>query len=1378
MTYPLKGLVLHLHSALANKGYSQGVNSAPVTEWFDLTRKGNNGSLINFDTTQDRGWVGINNLTDPYSLYFNGLNNHVVIPKNSELLPTDSGFTFETWVRPVKSGYIVSYGGSSEQGFSLYFDLDNLEIIAKVNTPTNKMTFVFNNINYRTWQHISLLYDGQRLWAMLNAAPQGFSIPELTTCTVPNSPLALGKSSTANDGFFSGNIATLRVYSRALEWSEISDSYGSGYLLNSKVSDIPSRGLVLWRKDLNSNINVSMVTKVKARYETRNVGLNDLPSQIGVTHYNELYGDLDVNPIAYIRAKYDTVCYSSNDLQSEIKVTKPNNLPCMLSINPYTRLVGKYDSEPLHQPDLESNISVNNPYDLVSSLFVNLEEVSITARYSTDRASYDDLPSLIEVNHVSDLVSLIGVNLNINRYMRANYQIDTVEISDLESSITVSSTSHLPSTVSIFSTSYMRARYGTSGIFIEDLLSTITITGVSELKGNVAVPVKTTLTARYGISPLITVDLPTELGIKEWDELSSNLFVNPRSYMRAAYIVEPIYFEWLPSSIDVKGTSELKSSIFVMKPLILRAHYDLIERPNRTTKLYPNRDAFVREFFPKLNYGIETQMYVGSVGSPFPEKYRSLVGFDITSIPTENTEIGRAILRLYYDGRGAGSKTIQVLEPNGQWTEKGVTWANQPTSVSQGFSKTFEVGDKAGYIEVDVTELVKSWHKFNKPNFGFLLKALNEIEVTNKGFYTKEAVERRPELEITYYDMQVYSSNYSLINANMTVRQSKTRDLKGSLKIKDNKGASSLPANLRVHQPNELECFIWINYPQIESEIVVRRKEDRELPSSLVIRTVDADDLVSSISANEREKPSSIYVPYRYDTESDITVRRWGNPDTDGGQLPSEIGVSEVNKDSSIYILYRDDLLSSFDVRLWAKEDDPQNNLPSNFEITRNFELHGDLEIKERAQIDGGISIRVEKFDDQPSNVYVRFRDDLIGYGNIGNPNLNCSIEVWEKSLLQGSLKVRREDGTSLPSIINIPIGGWDTIPSTINLRMMHDVPGKITVMSGNLQSSIAVPMNANRNLLSVLDVRVRRSSDLESNLGINSGNFYSEISVRVPDHYDKAGKLTVRQEDDANLPIEGYVRNWVNLFSRMAVSKPRYRDLYSYFKVRCEDWSDLVNSITVRQWGDPEKNGGQIDSGITVRVEDKHDQDSSIAVRREDWDDLGGTILVKQISDLPSDTTVKQTDKEDLASWIAVYELYELYGEITIRQWGDPTKDGGDLHSSITVRQYAERDLNGLIKVFEHYNVDGSISVRRWGDPNKDGGQLPSTIAVRVVRSNDKPSDITVRQKDAKDLWTYIFAVRQYGESDLPVTALVKRVSNLECSIEIVTAYPYAYIM
>lgn len=1382
MTYPLKGLVLHLHSALANQGVSQGVNSIPVSTWFDLTRRGHSGILTNFNFSQDKAWTGNNLPSDPYSLYFNGLNNYAVIPKHSEFLPTDPGFTFETWVRPVKSGYIVSYGTSSEQGFSLYFDLNSLELRAQVNTPTKRLFFVFSDISVKSWQHVTLIYDGSRLWGILNAAPQGFSLPVNENHNVTNYNLTLGKNSASNNDYFEGNIATFRVYNRALDWEEVSESYNSGFIITSSVSDMPSRFLVLWRDDLTSTLNVSMTTRLHAKYDTVGFGYDDLSGTAQVKRPSDLSSSLDINPRVSLSVKYDVENYGSDDLQSSISVCRHDNLPSSLAINPYTKLVGHYDVEEVHLSDLTSSLEVSSfPSQIWSYITVDLKEVGLSAKFDIHKSSYADLGGIIEVEHTNDLPSSIGVNLNVSRYMRVKYLTEPSYINDLQSEINVMSTSDLDSSIQVSVTSFVRARYGTIEVVINDLPSTLTITSTKELSSYITVGLNSRMSAKYNISPIYLSDLPMVLGIKEFDELYGEMFINLRSILRTSYEVTPIYFAWLPSEVTVKAVNDLQSKVFVSKPLVLRARYELTERPNYTVKLYPVKDAFVREFFPKLNYGTEVQMYTGKAGSPFPERYRSFIGFDLLSIPKENTEIGKAVLRLYYDGRGDGTQTVQIIEPNSGWTETGITWANHPMpdmATYNGFSVIGAVGGNAGYVEFDVTSLVRAWHNQEKPNYGLLLKAVDESTNLLKGFYTKEAIEQRPELVVTYYDMQVYSDDYSYVSGELTVKQNKTKDLPSILTVRQYLSWVDLTSSLKVHKPGDLESVIWINRPQVNGSLKVRQKGLNDLSASIVVKVVQIDDLESTISANEKEKPSSIYVLYRDNIDSEITVSRWGDPWLDGGQLLSEIGVSEVNKESSIYVLYRDDLDSVVDVRVWSDDTDPQNNLLIEFEITRSFELLGELNVNERSDIGGSLDIRVEEFTDQPSEIYIKYRDDLYSYGNIGNPRLKSYIDVWSYSLLDGSVTVRLDGISELPSTIDIPLGDTSSIPSTLNLRMMSDIPGSITVLSGNLQSFISIPINGQKDIVSVLNVRVRRVSDLGSNLGIVSGNFYSELSVRVSSYRDLLGNLTVRRSEKDEIPIEGYVRPWVNLFSYIAASKPRYRELYSELNARQTGWNELPGQIAVRVWNDPWTDGGQLDGSISIRVWDTNDQESNIAIRRDDFNDLQGYVQAKQVNDLDTGITVRQFGYSDFNASVAVYKHYELYSDATIRRWGDPEADGGQIPSSITVRQYEEKDLDGLVKVFEHYNVDSTISVRRWGNPYIDGGQIPSSIAIRVWGSKDLAGTVVARQKNASDLWTYIFSVRRSDIIDLPANATIKRVSDIVGSIEVITAYPYAYIM
>ncbi|MCY8745119.1 DNRLRE domain-containing protein [Bacillus licheniformis] len=1371
MTYPLKGLVLHLHSSLANEGTSQGTDSAPVTSWYDLTGSGNTGYLSGFDF--DSGaWVGSNSTSDPYALYFNGIGSSVAVKANPELLPSDSGFTLETWIKPSKSGYVLSLGDSGQRGFSLYYDHAKFELTAQVTTSTKVMSFVFSDVGTTSWSHITLLFDGDRLWGLLNAAPKGFSLPQVGEYLDSKDELTIGKSSNTSAGYFEGKIAIVRVYSRALEWEEVSESYASGLLITTKHAELHGRGTILWRKDLTSSLDVSSVTKMRGKYNLLNTGVTELVSAVNVTSSKDMICTIDINPIARLSLKYDVTKLKESDLPSRVDIKAHTSLSGTLNINTSSKLEVKYAHfSPLHQPELTSNIYVKNRYELLSAVTVYPSIIQMGAKYKTNKVNRTDLTSSIKVKRAADLNSGMRVNVGSGSIARVSYNIKPIHTTDLSSKIFIQSTGNLTSSVNVASTTRMQATYGIAGIIVNNLPSKLTISSVKDLSSSLEVSIKSCMRAKYQTIPQYFEDLYSTLGVNEVAELYGEMFISFKSRLHARYEVTPIYFSSLPSEITVRRVTDLSGNVIVNKMVEMRASYNLIERPKFGVKIHSDKDAFVREFFPKMNYGSEISMYTGKANSPFPEKYRSLVGFNISPIPKENTEVGKATLRLYYDGRGEGYQDIQAVESGSQWTETGVTWANHPAPAANGFSVTGSVGGKAKYVEFDVTEIVKEWHSSSKPNFGLILKALDESEGLLRGFYTKEANERRPELEVTYYDLQVYSEGYSYILSDLQVRERNHKELKCNLDIKNNSALSDLESDFHVHQPRELECIIWINYPELRGAVGVSLSKFEDLPSSILIRVKDSMDLEGSLSANEVEKPSTVYVLYSDDVESKLTIRTWGDPHS-GGQLVSRISISEVNKDSRVYILHRSEIKSDLSVRVWSDDFDDQNSILSDIEVSRSFELACDLEVKNVEDLACKLEVRTENCNDRPSQLFIKFREDLEGHGNIGNPNLKSSIQVWEKSILQGLITPRLNDGSNLASAITVPLGNWGDLTSQLTLRMNFDILGSVVVNSGNLQSFITVPINGNKSLLSTLDVRVKRASDLSVRFDINSGNFFSEMAVRVPSEDEINCSLVVKQETYDSLESVITVRPWVNLFSNISINKPRYKDIYSELGIRRTDYLDITGDLNIQSWSDPWTDGGQLDSALSVKSWGTNGLESSILVRRADFSDMPGQIRTKQTSEVDSGIVIRQSSSSDLISSVAVYELYELFGQAVVRRQGDPESEGGQLLSSITVRKSVDEDLDSVVAVYEHCNVVSSVTVRQ-----NERTEMTGSVSIRRSGTADQISRLSVRQIGVIDLKSEL-KIRRTNKEDLPAKALIKKTSNLSGTIDVKTAYPYSYIM
>ncbi|MCY8369034.1 hypothetical protein MOD02_21270, partial [Bacillus spizizenii] len=158
-----------------------------------------------------------------------------------------------------------------------------------------------------------------------------------------------------------------------------------------------------------------------------------------------------------------------------------------------------------------------------------------------------------------------------------------------------------------------------------------------------------------------------------------------------------------------------------------------------------------------------------------------------------------------------------------------------------------------------------------------------------------------------------------------------------------------------------------------------------------------------------------------------------------------------------------------------------------------------------------------------------------------------------------------------------------------------------------------------------------------------------------------------------------------------------------------------------------------------------------------------------------------------------------------------------GSLPSTVSVNKSRYQDKLGLIDIrkSDSYDVAASAEIRAWNDPWSDGGQLSVSISVRNWGTDDIPSQVSVRFFEATDVYgsltinqiselTGTVEVQSFGEdnlvgkidvyehsellggirtrvsddSDLKSTTMIKISNDLSSGIEVITAYPYAYIM
>ncbi|QNR70410.1 DNRLRE domain-containing protein (plasmid) [Paenibacillus peoriae] len=1249
------GLIFSLHASLADKGLSRGINgTSPTSQWYDLSGKGNHGSLSGFSYESESGWTGKNTLADPYALYFNGFSNHVDAGKN---VKPPGDLSFEAWFYYVGGGVVLSTGGQdNNQGFAIVFN-ENSELELHVKTATKSAKVNLGPQTRTKWYHVAGTFDSKTgfFYAFLNGAPAGRgSIVDGGSVNAPTN-LTIGKHQTQNNGYFRGAVVAVRVYDRALSMDEVGRNYLDGYLFTETKSDQYGHIVVPERKDLRSSLRVSIATKLAVSYGIKPTGTGNMLSSLDVKKHDNLDSSIIINPSVFVRGKYSITPVGGTDLESSVSVNQRKDLEGNITIAPHMVLRAKYKIEPLQRSDVESSITVNQAGILPGQIAI-APNAKVTANYGVDGLEASDLHSSIEVKGLGNLPGFIGVNTHSR--MTARYNISGISTADLPSSLGITAVNQIKSSIKVNSHSQMRAKYGVIVAGLGDLPSSLTISSVSNLKGNISVSSTAMMTATYDIMPGGTADLQSTLGIASTADLPSSLWIKPETYMRAKYNVTGLYTADLPSSLTIKETADLPSLIRISPYTMMRSSYNVIEPPTYTTTVYPNKDAFVRESIPKLNYGTEEQMFVG-YSSSSKERFRSYVDFDLLNagIPDTNATIQKAVLRVYLGSGGSAGRKVQVVEPVAEWAERGLTWVNQPyphyfdspASAYDGIIVTKDMSGSTGYVEFDVTEAIYKWHKREKEQYGFILKALNEYEDYTFSFDTKEQKANRPHLEITYYDTRIFSFGTSSVVSEMTIRRNPTSDLKSSMFIRSFQGKTELPGSIFVDNPRDWFSYISTNRPSLVGGADVRQAARSEHEGSIsVSQKAIPSEHEGELDVSKPSLPISIYVPYRDDIYSTIAARRWG--------IPSEIAGSAI--------INRPSLPGEVGIRIWSSTD-----WASQFNINQP-DLISNITIMEKSNLEGQIGVRQANEDDLEVEGYLRYRDDLEGSIRLHKPWMEGHAEVYYSSMIPSKITVRGFEDDDLKS--SIMVTPRQDLSGSLYIPPKKDIPSSITVLSGYWAGHITVPHNATSSRVSTITVRVKAVSDLPGENGIRSGWLGSDLQVRVGDWKDLKSSIGVRLTDTDDLLGDTTIRanGDSDLPGTISAKKYREADLHMSFKVQVQDLSEIGGQITVRALGESDLN-----SEIGVRVWGATDQPSSIAIRRDDYSDHHGNIDVKQISELSGHIAVRRDDLSEIPGSISVWEKSILEGWIRVKSRG-------------------EEDLPGSIKVSPTSQIPSSIEV------------------------------------------------------------------------------------
>ncbi len=173
-----------------------------------------------------------------------------------------------------------------------------------------------------------------------------------------------------------------------------------------------------------------------------------------------------------------------------------------------------------------------------------------------------------------------------------------------------------------------------------------------------------------------------------------------------------------------------------------------------TLTSHASADAYISEWNPSAKYGNETNATIRSFFWGTNKNGRSLIMFNISSIPPGSTIIS-ATLKLITSDVPAATRNYKINKVETAWNELSVTWNSKPAVASSPTSSAY-TPSSPGWMEWDVTPDMQAFVNGdpNYANYGWQISDANENSPSEykTTFHTKESTSatKRPQLVIQY----------------------------------------------------------------------------------------------------------------------------------------------------------------------------------------------------------------------------------------------------------------------------------------------------------------------------------------------------------------------------------------------------------------------------------------------------------------------------------------------------------------------------------------------------------------------------------------------------------------------------------------------------
>ncbi|WP_339304647.1 DNRLRE domain-containing protein [Paenibacillus sp. FSL L8-0435] len=583
-------------------------------------------------------------------------------------------------------------------------------------------------------------------------------------------------------------------------------------------------------------------------------------------------------------------------------------------------------------------------------------------------------------------------------------------------------------------------------------------------------------TSKYVLYAQDETNLESELVIATRKESTMDSIISIKSSIRNKDIsssLDVMYRAYgdLESTIEAIMFTELESSINVRPHNRAQGRFELIEAPRTNIELKPIGDATTRSRIDlqTINYGDTQRMMIGHDNV---EEFESFVNFgDLKVAIPDLLYLEDAKLRLYYTGTVKSDANIEIYQPSTIWREYGITYANKPQS-TQLLTNQYAINTSEKYVEINVLDVLKQLQDGSLINYGLNIKSTDNTPIY---FNTREST-KPPILQVRYITSAVQSYGRSEIDSELIVYRKDNKDLNSTLTVKSDRGWNYLDSSIYVHRYEdplfkEMNSFLCVNRPDVNSYMTVAIRASDELESSITIIENSVTELEASISTSKPDLASTITIDTKISMISEISIANRSYND-----LTSSIIISKP--DLTSYIEISNHIRANHDINSVLTIRNEYNEDLDSFITVSKPDTSGFLLIRGNGYSDIDGILDVSTFNYQDGSIAV------------SRPDMNSTLEIRYVSEQDGTIYIKDRD--YLDSVIDIR--QFSDLESTILIKQFKEIDSELTISKPDLGGYLYPRVPGINNRDAIVSIRKRDVSDMDSFIlikGLSSGAYY-----------------------------------------------------------------------------------------------------------------------------------------------------------------------------------------------------------------------------------------------------------------------------------------------